>query len=115
MRPMMSIMNMLLIDISISVLMWMLLPVTKPTCQHQSFKPSRPCQGPTPTVQLIPTISRSNITMLIEETHQDVTTKAGGDMRIFIFKPTIAGYPNAKFPGVVVWSEIYQGMAHCPF
>jgi hypothetical protein len=29
---------------------------------------------------------------------------------IFTFHPTIAGYPKAKFPGVVVFSEIYQGM-----
>ncbi|KAK3216813.1 hypothetical protein GRF29_1g1011728 [Pseudopithomyces chartarum] len=46
--------------------------------------------------------------MLIQETHHDVPTQAGGDMRIFLFHPTIAGYPKAKFPGVVVFSEIYQ-------
>ncbi|KAG9187903.1 putative carboxymethylenebutenolidase [Alternaria panax] len=46
--------------------------------------------------------------MLITETHKDVPTKAGGDMRIFIFHPTIPNYPKAKFPGVVVFSEIYQ-------
>ncbi|XP_014552649.1 hypothetical protein COCVIDRAFT_41196 [Bipolaris victoriae FI3] len=46
--------------------------------------------------------------MLITETHKDVPTQAGGDMRIFIFHPTIANYPKAKFPGVVVFSEIYQ-------
>ena len=28
---------------------------------------------------------------------------------IFIFHPTIPNYPKAKFPGVVVFSEIYQG------
>jgi hypothetical protein len=28
---------------------------------------------------------------------------------IFLFHPTIANYPKAKFPGVVVFSEIYQG------
>jgi carboxymethylenebutenolidase len=28
---------------------------------------------------------------------------------VFIFHPTIANYPQAKFPGVVVFSEIYQG------
>jgi hypothetical protein len=28
---------------------------------------------------------------------------------IYIFHPIIAGYPHAKFPGVVVFSEIYQG------
>lgn len=31
-------------------------------------------------------------------------------MRIFLFHPIISGYPNAKFPGVVVFSEIYQGI-----
>lgn len=31
------------------------------------------------------------------------------DEGIHIFHPTIAGYPHAKFPGVVVFSEIYQG------
>ncbi|KAF1831783.1 alpha/beta-hydrolase [Decorospora gaudefroyi] len=46
--------------------------------------------------------------MLITETHKDVPTKAGGDMRIFIFHPTVPNYPQAKFPGVVVFSEIYQ-------
>ncbi|KAF2090112.1 alpha/beta-hydrolase [Saccharata proteae CBS 121410] len=46
--------------------------------------------------------------MLIQETHKDVPTQAGGDMRIFLFHPTIPGYPKAKFPGVVVFSEIYQ-------
>jgi carboxymethylenebutenolidase len=69
--------------------------------------------------------------MLIQESHKDVPTKADGEgtMRtakahprtdspililrepgIFLFHPTIAGYPHAKFPGVVVFSEIYQGM-----
>ena len=66
--------------------------------------------------------------MLIEESHVDVPTKHGGDMStqiklqkntkpsrltletgIFIFHPKIDGYPKAKFPGVVVFSEIYQG------
>ena len=28
---------------------------------------------------------------------------------IFLFHPTIPKYPKAKFPGVVVFSEIYQG------
>jgi hypothetical protein len=32
---------------------------------------------------------------------------------IYIFHPTIAGYPHAKFPGVVVFSEIYQGGRFC--
>ncbi|KAF4964946.1 hypothetical protein F66182_18046, partial [Fusarium sp. NRRL 66182] len=49
--------------------------------------------------------------MLIKESHIDVPTKAGGQdgsMRIYVFHPTIPGYPNARFPGVVVFSEIYQ-------
>ncbi|KAF2747438.1 alpha/beta-hydrolase [Sporormia fimetaria CBS 119925] len=46
--------------------------------------------------------------MLVKELHRDVTTQDGGSMRIFLFHPTIAGYPKAKFPGVVVFSEIYQ-------
>ncbi|KAF3403315.1 putative carboxymethylenebutenolidase [Talaromyces pinophilus] len=54
---------------------------------------------------------RQAIKMLIKESHVDVPTKAGGQdgtMRIYIFHPTIPGYPNARFPGVVVFSEIYQ-------
>jgi carboxymethylenebutenolidase len=78
--------------------------------------------------------------MLIEESHQDVPTQHGGDMRkflpqykqwnwimaivarlklsfktagVYIFHPTIPGYPKAKFPGVVVFSEIYQGKDDC--
>ncbi|KAF2400484.1 alpha/beta-hydrolase [Trichodelitschia bisporula] len=46
--------------------------------------------------------------MLIKESHADVPTAAGGTMRIFLFHPSIAGYPQAKFPGVVLFSEIYQ-------
>lgn len=29
-------------------------------------------------------------------------------MRLFVFHPVIPGYPKAKFPGVLVYSEIYQ-------
>ncbi|EAS37111.3 dienelactone hydrolase [Coccidioides immitis RS] len=48
--------------------------------------------------------------MLIQESHYDVKTSAAGEgsMRIYVFHPTIPGYPKAKFPGVVVFSEIYQ-------
>ncbi|KAG5218156.1 hypothetical protein GY632_5830 [Trichophyton interdigitale] len=48
--------------------------------------------------------------MLVKESTHDVkTTVAGeGQMRIYVFHPTIPGYPSAKFPGVVVFSEIYQ-------
>lgn len=37
---------------------------------------------------------------------------------IYVFHPTIPGYPNARFPGVVIFSEIYQGttpLPPCPF
>ncbi|KAJ9129594.1 Alpha/beta-hydrolase, partial [Coniochaeta hoffmannii] len=49
--------------------------------------------------------------MLIKESHADVQTSADGKestMRIFLFHPVIAGYPNARFPGVALFSEIYQ-------
>lgn len=49
--------------------------------------------------------------MLINESYADVQTTANGkttSMRIFVFHPTIPGYPNARFPGVVLFSEIYQ-------
>ncbi|MCJ1340332.1 hypothetical protein MMC09_005626 [Bachmanniomyces sp. S44760] len=49
--------------------------------------------------------------MLIHESHEDVPTHAAGkegNMRIHLFKPVIAEYPHARFPGVVVFSEIYQ-------
>ncbi|KAG9238835.1 dienelactone hydrolase family protein [Amylocarpus encephaloides] len=49
--------------------------------------------------------------MLIQEDHKDVATKADGkegSMRIFLFHPQIPNYPNARFPGVVLFSEIYQ-------
>ncbi|KAI0163419.1 dienelactone hydrolase [Pestalotiopsis sp. NC0098] len=49
--------------------------------------------------------------MLIKESHADVQIKVDGketSMRIFLFHPTIPGYPNAKFPGVALFSEIYQ-------
>ncbi|KAH0347480.1 alpha/beta-hydrolase, partial [Aureobasidium melanogenum] len=46
--------------------------------------------------------------MLIEESYKDVATKDGGNMRVFIWHPMVPNYPKAKFPGVVVFSEIYQ-------
>ncbi|MCJ1373315.1 hypothetical protein MMC20_004543 [Loxospora ochrophaea] len=54
--------------------------------------------------------------MLIQEHSIDVPTHADGDgnMRIFIFHPTIPNYPQARFPGVVVFSEIYQGKINSP-
>ncbi|KAF7531185.1 hypothetical protein G7054_g9102 [Neopestalotiopsis clavispora] len=53
--------------------------------------------------------------MLIKESHVDVQTKVDGkesSMRIFLFHPTIPQYPNARFPGVAVFSEIYQGQGY---
>ncbi|KAI1109476.1 dienelactone hydrolase [Nemania sp. NC0429] len=49
--------------------------------------------------------------MHIQESHADVQTTVEGketSMRIFVFHPTIPQYPNARFPGVVLFSEIYQ-------
>ncbi|RPD82601.1 dienelactone hydrolase [Lentinus tigrinus ALCF2SS1-7] len=49
--------------------------------------------------------------MLITKTYHDVPTKLdpnGRPIRIFVIAPNVPGYPNAKFPGVVVFSEIYQ-------
>lgn len=46
--------------------------------------------------------------MLIEETYHDVKTSIGTTMRLYVFHPKIPNYPKVKFPGVLVWSEIYQ-------
>ncbi|KAG2023439.1 carboxymethylenebutenolidase [Coprinopsis cinerea AmutBmut pab1-1] len=49
--------------------------------------------------------------MLVTKTYQDLQTKLdpnGRPLRIFIIAPNLPDYPNAKFPGVVVFSEIYQ-------
>lgn len=45
--------------------------------------------------------------MLIEESYYDIKT-SNNTMRVFVYHPKILGYPNVKFPGVVVYSEIYQ-------
>jgi len=45
--------------------------------------------------------------MLIKESVAEVQTSTGA-MQILIVHPVIPGYPSAKFPGVVVHSEIYQ-------
>ncbi|CAE6419401.1 unnamed protein product [Rhizoctonia solani] len=45
--------------------------------------------------------------MLITKTHHDIQA-SNGTIRIFVISPVIQGYPEAKFPGVVVFSEIYQ-------
>ncbi|ODQ65345.1 alpha/beta-hydrolase [Nadsonia fulvescens var. elongata DSM 6958] len=46
--------------------------------------------------------------MLIKESYVDIKTSLDTTMRVFIYHPSIPGYPHAKFPGVVVYSEIYQ-------
>ncbi|KAK9447507.1 Alpha/Beta hydrolase protein [Limtongia smithiae] len=46
--------------------------------------------------------------MLVTESFQDVQTSYGTTMRMYIYHPTVPGYPKAKFPAVVVYSEIYQ-------
>ncbi|CCA75070.1 related to poly(rC)-binding protein 3 [Serendipita indica DSM 11827] len=49
--------------------------------------------------------------MLIKKTFHDVPSKLspnGHPNRIYIIQPVVPGYPNAKWPGVVVFSEIYQ-------
>lgn len=46
--------------------------------------------------------------MLITESYHDVKTSYGTTLRIYVYSPKIEGYPNAKFPGVIVYSEIYQ-------
>ncbi|KAK7694603.1 hypothetical protein QCA50_001789 [Cerrena zonata] len=49
--------------------------------------------------------------MLITKTFHDVPSQLdanGRPIRIFVIAPTVPGYPNAKFPGVVCFSEIYQ-------
>ncbi|KAF8626549.1 hypothetical protein AX15_004851 [Amanita polypyramis BW_CC] len=49
--------------------------------------------------------------MLTEKTFYDIPTKSdpnGRPIRIFVISPNVAGYPEAQFPGIVVFSEIYQ-------
>lgn len=46
--------------------------------------------------------------MLIKESYHDVKTSDGTTMRIFVYHPYVPNYPKAKFPGVIVYSEIYQ-------
>jgi len=51
------------------------------------------------------------IVMLITKDFHDVPTKLGKNgrpIRMFVIAPKIPDYPQAKFPGVVVFSEIYQ-------
>ncbi|KDQ12959.1 hypothetical protein BOTBODRAFT_34100 [Botryobasidium botryosum FD-172 SS1] len=49
--------------------------------------------------------------MLISKTYHDIPSQLsqnGAPVRIFIIAPNIPSYPQAKFPGVIVFSEIYQ-------
>jgi len=46
--------------------------------------------------------------VLIKEFHKDVECADRSTMRIYFFHPNIPNHPYAKFPGVVVFSEIYQ-------
>ncbi|WWD20661.1 hypothetical protein CI109_105137 [Kwoniella shandongensis] len=49
--------------------------------------------------------------MLVKTSYRDVPTKANGKegtIRIYIIEPNVPEYPEAKFPGCVVFSEIYQ-------
>ena len=45
--------------------------------------------------------------MLVKDNSTDVATSTNS-MRIYTFEPQIADYPNAKFPGIIVFTEIYQ-------
>ncbi|BFZ53725.1 hypothetical protein PYCC9005_000755 [Savitreella phatthalungensis] len=45
--------------------------------------------------------------MLVRDSYVDLPTSSNV-MRVFVFSPTIPHTPDAKFPGVVVFSEIYQ-------
>ncbi|KAF9970174.1 hypothetical protein BGZ73_007202 [Actinomortierella ambigua] len=45
--------------------------------------------------------------MIIKESFVDLQTSQGL-MRTFIFQPNLPTFPEAKFPGVVVFAEIYQ-------
>ncbi|KAL7423879.1 hypothetical protein Q5752_001464 [Cryptotrichosporon argae] len=49
--------------------------------------------------------------MLTKTSYRDVPTKAtgkSGTIRIYLIEPNFPEYPQAKFPGCVVFSEIYQ-------
>ncbi|GBE78279.1 dienelactone hydrolase [Sparassis latifolia] len=49
--------------------------------------------------------------MLITKSYHDVPSSLdpnGRPLRIFVIAPSVPGYPHAKFPGVVCFSEIYQ-------
>jgi len=63
------------------------------------------CTGPLNSFQTAPLV------MLIKTSYRDVPTTANGragSIRIYIVEPNVPEYPEAKFPGCVVFSEIYQ-------
>jgi len=45
--------------------------------------------------------------MLIKESHVDLQTSTT-PMRVFVYHPVISSGQKARFPGVVVFTEIYQ-------
>ena len=46
--------------------------------------------------------------MIITKSEHILTTKDGSKLAVYVIAPSIPNYPLAKFPGVVVFSEIYQ-------
>jgi carboxymethylenebutenolidase len=46
--------------------------------------------------------------MLIEDSFVDLKTSYNTTIRLYVFHPKIPDYPKARFPGVIVHSEIYQ-------
>ncbi|KAJ7038145.1 dienelactone hydrolase [Mycena alexandri] len=48
--------------------------------------------------------------MLIQKEFHDIPSPLDGGrpIRVFVISPVVPNYPQAKFPGVVVFSEIYQ-------
>lgn len=53
--------------------------------------------------------NQNTVTMLIKQSYKDVETSAygvKGTMRIIIIEPNVPEYPDAKFPGCVVFSEV---------
>ncbi|KAJ6610049.1 dienelactone hydrolase [Mycena sp. CBHHK59/15] len=48
--------------------------------------------------------------MLVDKQFHDIPAPLDGGrpIRVFVISPVVPNYPDAKFPGVVVFSEIYQ-------
>lgn len=66
-----------------------------------SGSPFRPCLHCTAITNI----------MLVKTSYRDVPTTANGrsgSIRIYLIEPNVPDYPEAKFPGCVVFSEIYQ-------